>query len=429
MKAATTGTFRIAGTRPLSLRCNPSSGNLHPTETYARRQGVEGLADGLHHYVSRDHALTPRRRDVLAPNTPSRLGIGLSFVHWRGAWKYGERAFRFAAGAVGWRAEIVKTLSTAELVASFGLNRDEDFESVEPEDAESLVAIETSLDFAFREPPASTEWMGCANWLDAHPIYRWPIIDEVSCAIEGRASSDPEPGESPPPRRPAPPVRAAEVILGRRSAQRFGAKFTMGFKPFLTLLDSLAAARSPFDVWRFRPRLHPILWVHRVEGLEPGLYDLPRHPSAIEAPRKAMRDDFDWQAPEAVPAHIPLRRSIRTDALGVVRTLNCRQAIAGDGRIALTLIAEFEPLVSANPWRYWQLHWEAGLIGQALYLEAEAAGLRGTGIGCFFDDDIPAMLGVSTDRFQALYGFTIGRRPLVDERIMTLPAYPGRKES
>ncbi|MDH3347280.1 MAG: hypothetical protein OEM02_04155 [Desulfobulbaceae bacterium] len=32
------------------------------------------------------------------------------------------------------------------------------------------------------------------------------------------------------------------------------------------------------------------------------------------------------------------------------------------------------------------LTWECGLIGQLLYLEAEATEIRATGIGCYFDD-------------------------------------------
>ncbi len=46
-----------------ALRCNPSSGNLHPTEAYVLAEGLEGLDDGLHHYLARDHALEQRRRD------------------------------------------------------------------------------------------------------------------------------------------------------------------------------------------------------------------------------------------------------------------------------------------------------------------------------------------------------------------------------
>jgi hypothetical protein len=65
-------------------------------------------------------------------------------------------------------------------------------------------------------------------------------------------------------------------------------------------------------------------------------------------------------------------------------------------------------------------------VGQALYLEAEAAGLRATGIGCYFDDAMHELLGLENTQFQALYHFTVGN-PLTDERINTLPAYPGRQ--
>ena len=72
------------------------------------------------------------------------------------------------------------------------------------------------------------------------------------------------------------------------------------------------------------------------------------------------------------------------------------------------MLAEFEPTVRENPWFYRQLHWEAGLIGQTLYLEAEAAGLRGTGVGCFFDDETHDFLGLKTPELQTLYHFTVG---------------------
>jgi nitroreductase len=68
------------------------------------------------------------------------------------------------------------------------------------------------------------------------------------------------------------------------------------------------------------------------------------------------------------------------------------------------------------------------MIGQVLYLEAEARGVRGTGIGCFFDDAVHEILGLESDRFQSLYHFTVGH-PLEDPRITTRPPYfhmPGR---
>jgi hypothetical protein len=38
------------------------------------------------------------------------------------------------------------------------------------------------------------------------------------------------------------------------------------------------------------------------------------------------------------------------------------------------------------------------------------------------------MLGIATTQFQALYHFTVGRA-LTDDRITTLPAYPGRQRN
>jgi hypothetical protein len=62
------------------------------------------------------------------------------------------------------------------------------------------------------------------------------------------------------------------------------------------------------------------------------------------------------------------------------------------------------------------------MIGQVLYLEAEAHGFRGTGIGCFFDDALHALAGLADSAWQSLYHFTVGR-PVEDPRLTTLPPY------
>jgi hypothetical protein len=67
------------------------------------------------------------------------------------------------------------------------------------------------------------------------------------------------------------------------------------------------------------------------------------------------------------------------------------------------------------------------MIGQVLYLEAEAFNLRGTGIGCFYDDVVHAALGLRGRAFQSLYHFAIGG-PVEDRRLTTLPAYPAASE-
>ena len=54
------------------------------------------------------------------------------------------------------------------------------------------------------------------------------------------------------------------------------------------------------------------------------------------------------------------------------------------------------------------------------YLEAEAAGARGTGIGCFYDDAVHELLGLSGREWQSLYHFSMGM-PVDDPRLTTEP--------
>jgi hypothetical protein len=77
---------------------------------------------------------------------------------------------------------------------------------------------------------------------------------------------------------------------------------------------------------------------------------------------------------------------------------------------------------ATGAWWYRALFWEAGLLGQVLYLEAEAAGVRGTGIGCYFDDAFHRVLGMDGKDFQSLYHFTVGG-PVDDPRLTTRPGY------
>src|SRR3989442_87406 len=95
------------------------------------------------------------------------------------------------------------------------------------------------------------------------------------------------------------------------------------------------------------------------------------------------------------------------------------------------MIARFREDVETGLYRYRHLFCETGLIGQVLYLEAEAQGVRATGIGCFFDDPVHELMGLDVptvqtglpdDVFQSLYHFTVGG-PREDARLATRAAY------
>lgn len=419
--------WKVHGPDRWALRCNPSSGNLHPTETYVLARGVTGFEDGLYHYSSSDHALERRCR---IGEGPAGLWVGLSSIHWREAWKYGERAFRYcqldighalgalryAAATLGWTPSLVGGCCGDRLAHLLGLDREDDFGTVEKEDPDLLLSLAPVCLPAL--PEEGWDWTGKANRLDPDPMYRWPVIDAVAAATRQRIVGSGTDGVPLPARPRTPP--SPFLILERRSAQRFDPRVTAGGDAFFRILDALLGG-LPFDVWDFAPRLHPVLFVHRVEGMEPGLYILPRSAAAEAELRRSLHSEFLWER-TGMPGLYLLRRG---DCRRVARIVSCHQAIAADSSFALGLLAEFGPVVGADSWRYRQLHWEAGLIGQALYLEAEAAGLRGTGIGCFFDHAMHEFLGIRDRQFQSLYHFTIGM-PVTDERIATFPAYPAR---
>ena len=427
-----------------ALRCNPSSGNLHPTEAYVLSRGVEGLRDGVYHYLSREHILEQRCRAAPSP-TPLTSGvwIALSSIHWREAWKYGERAFRYcqldvghalgalryAAGALGWRVKLLHGYGSDDLATLLGLNRDADFAGAEREEPDVLLALLPQADSAVQLPSSIeyTEWQGQANRLDPHPMYHWPVIDEVAAATTHAVlSAEAAVPTDYPPLNHTGNKSAAQLIRGRRSAQRFDGQYVLPAADFYQMLDCLLPRdTAPWDIWDYTPRLHPLLFVQRVAGLAPGLYALPRSTEGEAVLRATLREDFQWQRVADCPGHLPLYQLAAADCGKLARTVSCHQAIASHGCFSLGMVAEFADVVDQSPWRYRQLHWEAGLLGQVLYLEAEAAGISGTGIGCFFDDAVHELLGLYGLGLQTLYHFTVGRA-LRDTRITTLPPYPER---
>lgn len=429
------------------LRMNPSSGNLHPTEAYAVLPVLEGLPGGagVYHYAPLHHALEQRARWPQAAK-PGAIGfhVGLTSITWREAWKYGERAFRycqhdvghalgalrFAAAALGWRVLLLPEWDDARLARLLGVDRAEDFAGAERETPELLVRVIVNEAAAtILSPPADSgsEWFGRANQLSQSHV-EWPVIDEAIAASERKAASakESESGDLvawPPPLSPACGHSAGQLIRQRRSAVDFDGATSISREAFLAILDTTLPRTSapPFDAWPFPPRLHLVLFVHRVTELEPGLYIWLRAPA--DALRQAFHANLNWEAVTDSAMTAPLYRLGRGDLRDFARTLSCHQDIAADGAFSLGMLARFEPVLrERGATAYRELFWEAGMIGQALYLAAEAAGVRGTGIGCYFDDVLHRALGLAGHDWQSLYHFTIGG-PVEDLRLRTAPPY------
>jgi hypothetical protein len=160
-----------------------------------------------------------------------------------------------------------------------------------------------------------------------------------------------------------------------------------------------------------------------VAGLAPGLYLLERDQAIHDRLRAALRPTFLWERPSDCPEHLRLYCLVQGDLRRTAQIVSCHQEIASDGAFSLGMIADFTQTIRAKgAWWYRRLFWESGLLGQVLYLEGEAAGVRSTGIGCYFDDAFHELLGLNGDEFQDLYHFTVGG-PIEDPRLMTLPPY------
>ncbi|HEY6096196.1 MAG TPA: SagB/ThcOx family dehydrogenase [Gallionellaceae bacterium] len=439
------------GTTRWALRCNPSSGNLHPTEAYLVVQGCECIADGVHHYLSRDHQLEqrchfkPGAQEVLLP--PNAFLIGLTSIHIRESWKYGERAFRYcqhdaghaiaavryAAATLGWQAQLLDAWGDDEIGAILGVERNEDFGTAEREHPDLMLLVSTAAADASGFAPdgllAAAQagiWQGKANVLSPEKPIIWPVIEQAAAATRKphTAPASWQAAGLPLPIGSNCTSGAAALIKQRRSAQRFDGATRIPVQAFYRMLDlTLPRANiAPWDAIAWQPRIHLFLFVHRVDGLHPGLYFLVRNEQAEAGLRAALSAEFEWQPVAGCPAHFRLFQLLSFDTQKIARTLSCHQDIASRGAFSLGMLAEYESSLRVSPWGYRQLFWEAGMLGQVLYLEAEAAKVRGTGIGCYFDDEVHELLGIKSLNFQSLYHFTVGG-PVNDERLQTLAAY------
>ena len=446
--------WKSYGENSWALRMNPSSGNLHPVEGYLIMPPLsdEGISGGVYHYSPFFHGLEMRASfdqrfwSQIMRHFPTGFFAGLSSVHWRESWKYGERAFRyshldmghavaalsFSAALLGWKVTYLNVLSDREVETVLGFNKTR-WREFEREEAGPLLFVHKAMDHAVpRGLPAdithsfeSLSFAGEPNLLSRR--HRdWSVIDTASDATTKPATQEEiyRYGDHPFIVENVPPRAAAAIIRSRRSAIAFDARTALAGDHFFDILDRTIPRNdcAPFDTGLGRCSINLLIFAHRIIGLEPGLYFLVREKKNIEEIKRKFRSGFLWEKEPLVPATLPLYTLERGDFLRWEQSASCDQDIAGDGAFAVAMIAEFRDALEQGPHRYRHLHWEAGMIGQVLYLASEAYGMRGTGMGCFFDDRVHELLGLQDNTFQDLYHFGAGK-PVEDTRIATLPPY------
>ena len=445
--------WKRIGDTSWSLRVNPSSGNLHPTEGYLICGSIEGLCEEamVCHYAPKEHALEVRAEfecglwEQLRGRFPEgTFFLGLASIHWRESWKYGHRAYRYcqhdaghaigaislSAAGLGWQTRILDDLGTRELALLMGTFRDGDADSEEPDVLMVCGPFAETNETGLPEDRVlrfeSLNWRGNPNQLSSSHV-DWGMYDIAEAARKPRGSVRYDRLQEPPEQwsLEGRAVSLRQMIRQRRSAVAMDGVTRISRDTFYRILLRTLPVPSniPFDTFPWKPHIHLAIFVHRVDDLPTGLYFLVRDASHRRSLEAALTKADWWRRPVGCPEQLELYCLIEEDAREPARQISCYQEIASDGCFSLGMIAEYEQSVARyGPWFYPRLFWEAGAIGQVLYLEAEAAGIRSTGIGCYFDDGMHEVLGLKDRRYQDLYHFTIGG-PIEDTRLTTLPSY------
>ena len=275
--------------------------------------------------------------------------VGLSSIHWREAWKYGERAFRYcqhdaghaigalriAAATLGWRASLLHGLADEAIEDLLGLNRAEDFVGAEREHPVAVLAVwptDVAGDGQARthhgDPPRLDPalalqltrecWHGAANRLSRDDPVRWEVIDEVAAATRKPAGEAQgfdtlaTPGLERNGVASEDGPLAGQIILQRRSLLACDGRTSITAASFYRMLArvmpcvELPASQRPmpWDAMAWDPTIHLGLFVHRVDDIVPGLYLLVRDPTKMGSLKRAMHPRFDWSTPAGLSARL-----------------------------------------------------------------------------------------------------------------------------
>jgi SagB-type dehydrogenase family enzyme len=392
-----------------ALRVNPSSGNLHPTEFHFLTRGLKQWPDGLYHYRPSSHMAEQRaigHFEMAWAGCSAPIVFVLTSIAWREAWKYHDRAYRYCLHDMGHAWQSLALAAQAMGCDTFAIGHFPDDEVATfcrlNEDEWPMLIVELrGRSIPVREPGrCETVWyLGQANQLSAERI-AYPLIDEIHAATKLGShaprgiSAEPAAAGSGEIKLPVPATSQrsfAEVARTRRSALDFlGGAQSMSFPQLSAILA--AATRPLLADSAGGPFIQLYLYVHRVDGLAPGVYRLWHERGELEKIRSG-------------------------DQRVVAAGLSLAQDVAGNACVAFSMIGDIERAVRAHGDRgYRYVHFEAGAIGQRLYVAAEALGLGATGIGAFFDDEVHRYLDLASEQGQVVYHFAIGY-PIPDPRL------------
>jgi len=421
-----------------ALRVNPSSGNLHPTETWVAVRGVAGLSDGIYHYRADVHGLELRRagpwvEPLLAAAGRRSEGIAvlvvLTSIFWREAWKYRKRALRYCHLDAGHAAACILGAAraggwTGALIGHFADDVVADLLDCRRGGEEPLLMIPLA---GPEELSALRQWKLAKH--EPHP----PPAEGQPSPVSPKENLDPEMVAAFASTRLAPPlptsratpegnwgwsggrmvflpppaqlnVPYALAARTRRSAVDHDPRSSLTPESLSTALA--AALPQPARDWANweissenpgRRLVSPLAFVSRVGGVAPGAYWV-----AADGRGLGLVEAGDFSR--------------------VAGYLSLEQDMATHAAVLFTLIGDLPRGFAAHGPRGWRYaHFEAGFLGQGLYLAAAACGFSATGIGAFYDEEVHRFWRIDPARHgRVIYHFALGGRSVPEPHLVTI---------
>jgi SagB-type dehydrogenase family enzyme len=367
-----------ATTGGLGLRSAASAGALYPVELYAAATGLEGLDDGLYHFLPEGPALHRLREGPLAAaaarsagGEPAALWFFLSVIFWRSVWKYRARAYRYCLLDAG---HVLANLELAAAACGVAPRPAVDFADASAGALLALAGEEEGPVAALAAGPAPAEPGPEQAGLPPFDLQSQPLSQRVgrepavlaahAAGFLDRPAAPPAWQSHRPPAgslrldAPAPQeVELLSVVRSRRSRRNFLAR-PLEEESLAALLAAALPAPGPCQAQALVAPGGP------VEG---GVYRYLSGPGLL-APVGPGEDR---------------RGGAARACLG--------QAWVGQAALVLVLwadVAGLEELHGPRAYRHAML--AAGRAGQRLYLAATALGLGACGVGAYYDRELAA---------------------------------------
>ena len=348
------------------LRTNPSAGALYPCEIYLQLRGIKGLISGIYHYEPLKATLCLLQEidgdgvEFYLQDKHKQKGIIflVSSIYFRSSWKYRDRSIRYILLDAGHQ---LGAIYAANYIMSKKLDVEFDFDKLELNDVfgfradEMFICLASATEKTEKETKKLRQKLPFVNGCDFLETNEF-IEDSYKKSIDNKSDKLQNMNFL----ENIPVEMLKDTILKRRSIRAFREQnITKDEFDFIIKDIFKFAVENKIDIF---------YTVHRVEGLQQGLY---HHEKLLS------QADFSQKS----------------------RYLALEQNIGGQSAVTFYF-------TSNDTIAYQKVNILSGFIAHMIYLKSELKEVGCTGIGAYYDEETKDFLGTKNN---ILYLLAIGR--------------------